>query len=283
MNNTYPFTVLRVAPDRMRGERLNVGIAVFKPGSVHIFIEFNSARLRALDPNLLSIGWDTWAQETTAFLTKLKDSNQRHHWLMHACSPIFADKDFGYFEALSENDFDERVQEMLGRLIKKPGKTPDGTPRAKKASKLNGQLKNWFKHAGVFSNDQAELSNHRVVSNFPVNVSNDLYAEFAFKNGVVHVIETFDMRGYGKLTASIQKDAALKSIVLDQAKDALDATSKRIAIVAASDYSAMKPALNMITAYSDDVISMESAADKTRFSEFLATALHRNHALPEIS
>ncbi len=54
MSEPYSWTILRVVPRVERGERINVGAAVFcrRAGYLGLAFELDEARLRALDPRL---------------------------------------------------------------------------------------------------------------------------------------------------------------------------------------------------------------------------------------
>lgn len=90
------------------------------------------------------------------------------------------------------------------------------------------------------------------------------------------------MRNHSKMSLTVQKDAAFKSIIFDHAKQVFDSASRNIAVVAAIDYGTMGTAIDMVSSYADDVIIMDSAEDKARLSEFLAKALGKDIGMPHL-
>ncbi|KAF3999190.1 DUF3037 domain-containing protein [Glaciimonas immobilis] len=272
----YYFSVLRVVPNVMRGERVNVGLVVFHPGGhdVTIHLHIIKDRLRALDPNLSAIKWDAWAMQAKESLTAIPVEN-RVHFLQTAFSPITTDTQTGWFKATSEEEVQDNIDGLLKRLVVSPQRVirieNKGLPRT---TKLQAELKNWFKAQKIMGKNMDDLSRSQIVSEYPVSLETDSYADFAFKNGALHVMETMDLRGVNYLSARLRNQAAFKSIVLDQAREVTQGGGQRIAVVSASDYSLVKPAIKMIERNADDVISMESQEDIDRLIRRLTEALH---------
>lgn len=283
-SQTYYFTVLRARPNPVRGESVNVGIAVLDPVGVRLFIKPDLQRLKVFDRNLAALPWDDLRENAWLLFKHFNTVDSQHLALKTMIAPIYADDQLGQFVAENEVDFDAQVTRLLDRLVHRPARDI-GVARAKRASapsKLNTQLRNWFKGAHVFSSNVADISKQRVVANYPVAAKNDLYAEFALKNSVVHVIETLDLRGHDKVNAHVHKETAIKSIVLDQARHSLDKSSRRIAVVSATNYGAMQPVINIVETYANDIITMASAEDRQRLADFVAQSLHSQTALPAL-
>lgn len=283
--HTYPFAVLRVQPDPVRGESFNIGLVVFVDGKVIASIDENSMRLRALDPDLAALPiWATLQQDIEGLTNGLASVDTQHYLLKSMLAPVYADQKLGEITIGDGESIEDRIEQLMQRLIRRPQRTVHGSrsTRDGRESKLNLYLRDWFKRANIYSRKVTDISNHRVVSGYPIVANNDLYAEFALKNGVVHIIETLDFRGHEKVNATVHKEAALKSIVLDQARHTLDQGSKRIAVIAASDYSAMRPAIGIVTKYADDVIAMSSSQDKQRLADFIAMSLRTQTVLPTL-
>lgn len=278
---SYPYTLLRVRPNTLRGESMNIGLVVFLDRSIIVRVEPDMARLRALDPNLPALPiWHNLAEEIGARITPLPSREMQLMMLRDFFTPIRADERLGSIEVADHVEIEAHIERLMDRLVRRQAVT-ERLPRlhVPRASRLNGQLKHWFKSAHILSRNAADLSRSKVVENFPISASHDLYAEFALKNGAVHVVETLDLRHHGKINAFVQKEAAIKAITLDQARQMLGAEGKRIAVIAADDYGAMRPAIGMLSGYADDVVTMASQADRQRFADFIATALHSDTAL----
>lgn len=281
---SYRFTMLRVRSNLLRGESVNVGIVAFVDGRLVARIDYDRARLMALDPNLVQLPlWESLQADIERIADQVPDPTVQHHMLKTLLTPIYADEQLGEMTLDDEESPADRVEALMARLVVRPrrvGRDPLPARINPRGGKLNAQIRDWFKQARLYSRNMEDLSKNRVVANFPISAANDLYAEFALKNGVVHVIETLDLRGHDKINAHVHKEAAVKAIVLDQARQALEATSQRLAVVSASDYNAMRPAIRLVELYADDVIAMASSQDRQRLADFVATSLHQTHSLP---
>jgi hypothetical protein len=271
------YHVLEATPDPIRGERLNYGLVIFTPDGARVWIEPQAVtRLKTLSPDFAR--WNA-EQEQDNLQTALNKQpvELQPSMLEMLCLKRIENKCFTFLD--EGETIEQEAQELLQRMVRTPvaGLPKVGKPRAKKVSRLQGELRTWLKKSKAFSTNMEDLSKGRVVANYPISLAQDLYADFAVKNGKLHVIETMDLRGADKLTATLKGEAAIKGITLDEAVGAVD--GQRIAIVRASDYSIAKPAILMIQRYASDVYEMDTIGDRTRLAEFFHKALHREDLL----
>jgi hypothetical protein len=276
-----PFVVLR-ATDDGRGESMNAGVILFSPTGPLVGMAPSSLRIRALHPDFAALPLKAWGARLEAALRKLAaegaDVATQLAVLPLYCQPLTPSGEPGTTLVTQDN-----ASEVLASLLewqvaaRKVNVRP--VRAAKRPSKLTTQMRAWFRTAKVFSSKATDLSKGRIIANFPVAASEDLYADFAVKNGALHVIETLDLRGIDHLTPTMRGLAALKGITLDEARQAVDGS--RIAVVSASDFSVARPAVKMVERYASALYVLESPADKTAFVDFLHAALHSS-ALPEL-
>ena len=99
-----------------------------------------------------------------------------------------------------------------------------------------------------------------------------MYADFALKNGELHIIETLDLRNVDHLTPTLRGDAAIKGFTLNQANES---AANTIAIISASDYGVAKPAISMISRWAKDIYDLSTPEEQQRFAKFMSTSLHR--------
>ena len=275
-----PFRVLRAAPDQVRGEVMNYGVVAFTPDGPNLRIDAGAVtRLRALHPNYARWNADAERDALWAALVKAPDVEGQEAILAMMCGEETIRGAAGCLIFESIEDVASHLSTRMGELMTRYVSTPlSSLPmpkkiRAKPASRLHRELRDWFKRAKAFSTNMDDLSKNRVVANYPISVAQDLYADFAVKNGQLHVMETLDLRGVEKLTPALRGEAAVKGITLDEARDGVDGC--RIAVVRASDYSVARPALRMIQRYASDIYELDTHADRQRFADFLHRALHR--------
>lgn len=280
--SSFDYFVLRLKPDPLRGESLNVGVVAFLEEGVRVVIRPDTKRLKAFHPDLLGFNWETAEGDIQSQLDRLEVRNLQEFFVKTSLAPFCIDESPGC-ASTDGSSLDDTIEAIIQRLVAPPVRTvaPIRTISKKGASPLNSDLRRWFRSAKVFSSNVSDIVKHRVVPNYPVDIESSLFAEFALQNGALHIMETLDLRGITKLSKTHFGEAAMKSVVLDQAKQ-LDNSGKRIAIVAADDYGAVKSAIHMVREYSDDVIAYASDTDRRRLADFIAGALHLDSALPAI-
>ena len=270
----FNYVLLRAVSSVLRFEMLNAGVIVFDEKNTCVRIDSSKKRLRALHPDFGRINLSLWAEQIQDELRKHPEGMQRNILPM-MCAPFIVDKVSGETigqDASSQADF------LFSQFVERQGATLTVSKNPTiKHTKLIRELRDWLKASRLFSSNVEDLSNHRVVANYPVIPVADLYADFALMNGKLHVIETLDLRGVNHLTPTMRGDAAIKGITLDEAKKYGNA----IAVFTASDYGIARPAISMISRYADDLYDLSTQTERQRFADFMATSLHHdNLALP---
>lgn len=277
------FAVLRVVPDHSRGESMNVGLVVFDDENPRVLFRAPISRLRALHPDLDSIDPVAWAAELEGILKKYSNIKDQHDAAQYFGGVVTCDTLLGNITIDEDDHSDEVVSSLLRRFVDVPDRMIAVTNRSKIArSQLNTQLRQWFRHAKLFSRRQSDLSKQKIVSDYPIVAEDDLFADFALKNGAIHIIEAIDLRGISRPTRASQGHVSVAAIMLDQARLKLPPTSRRIAITAADDYSLLRGSMNILSHYTNDVLTFESAEDRKTLSDFIAASLHVSVDLPPI-
>ena len=272
MSRTNPFVILRAVTSAPRSECLNIGIVAWSDqGNPHVLLDRSPSRLRALHPNLARIDLEGWSKRLKEELARIEGVENQIALLPHMIQPFRVDEVPGCVVS-DQAGFLSEVQSIFEKLVVSLPATIK-LPQKKKQSKLHIELRSWFRSAKLYSSRVEDLSRRRVVSNYPVDPSTDLYVDFALKNGKIHVVETLDLRGLTHVTSAVRGDAAIKSITLAEAKN-MKEVGKRIALVHASDHSIAQPAVRLIDRYADEVWHMDSSDDRQSFARFVSDALH---------
>ena len=276
-----PFVVLRAIPDELRGEVINVGLVAFLDEGPRVYFDAPKSRLRALHPDLESIDGFEWARDLEHVLSQLSNIESQLAWLNGAVSPIRGDANPGFINVSSLDDATAKIEDLLERLVLMPARRlmSSAAGRIQSHPRLHTQLRSWFRTSRIFSSRTDDLSNGLIVSRFPINVQDDLYADFALKGRVVHVIETFDFRGTARITKSTRGEVGFKAVMLDSARRSLSTESMRIAVTASDDYHAFQSLTHLIKHYADDIIAVESNEDRQRLADFLAANLRSESAI----
>jgi hypothetical protein len=273
---SLPFVFLRARPDDLRCESINVGMVVFFEQAPRVYLDAPTSRLRALHPDFDQLDLEKWGSELEAALPQVGDFRTQLLWLQGGLGAISADNDVGHLHGETEEELLSSVESLLERYVHMPERTftVKRTNAQTSGSTLHAQLRRWFRAAKVYSSKIEDLAKGRIVPGFPIDVADDLYADFALKNGAVHVIETLDLRGVERITKSLRGEAGFTAVLFDQARQRLTTDSRRIAVTAADDYSIVKPIVHLVSRYADDVVALESSSDRQRFADFIGASLN---------
>lgn len=282
MSQQLAFTLLQIVPDRLRGEVLNVGIVLHTAAGPDLRLRMLPSRLKALAPSYSRVNLEEWHQAWLAALQRFQTPEQRWAWLQDAMAPLRLAETGGTILAVTPADLEAQVEGLLERFVMPPRTFSKVARHRIRRSGLNAQLTSWLRSQHLFSTKLQDLSKNRVVSGYPLSVAEELFAEFALKNGALHVIETLDLRGHSSYTKPLRNEASHKALVLDLAQDELEASSQRIAVVAADDYGTMKPAVSMLNRKASAVVSMDSPNDRQWLADFVSKSLHLSTLLDPI-
>jgi len=271
------YHLLTAETPRPRNEHINLGIVVWQDDQPHFHVDVVPARLAALDPNyprlpiFRQLADGTLQAALSARMAELPDRAARFTLMEFLLAPMRLLPGGELYS--DDGDFAPAIERLLDALVRRPAISVKAAARPPRQTKLTRQLKDWFKQAKVMGRNMDDLSRSRVVEQYPVSVESDVYADFAYKNGNLHVIETLDLRGVDHITPSLRNNAAFKSITLDMAREVVG-EGKRLGIVAASDYASVKSAVRLFERNADDIYSLDSPNDVQRLATLLASGLH---------
>ena len=279
---TAPYVVLRAYSGQARGERLNAGIVLFTPEGPLVSISKDKVRFRALHPDFSALSTDGWAEGLQHALQSMRLSLDQQLALLPMCAHPFKPDSAVGSANLNLDDPRETLDMLTKWLVDSPDRTLPAAraEKKKRPTKLQAEIAIWLKSAKLLSSKVEDLSKGRVVLNYPIDPSADLYTDFAVKNGELHVIETLDLRGVDHLTPSLRGDAAIKGVTLDEAREKVK--GKRLAVFSASDYAVSKPAIWMFSRSADELWDMHDEKDRRKLADFISGALHTD-AIPGLS
>ena len=255
-------------PYPARAEHCAVGVLVFdEVGKARVHLATNLRKLKALDPQAsLEVLHDSlrWLVDEVNRIAGAWSAFQ------HGLSSLRFSKEPGFFRYESELEYDKQVKWLLAISAEPRSATP-GLIRSPK-SRLFIELRKTFKDYGWLGDSAQDIERHQVVTNYPVSLDEDLSADFAMKNSVLHLIETVDFRS--GVSSSKRMEARGKALVFDSAKDQNQSTACTV-IVAAADYGGIKGSMKMLNRYADRVAAYDSTADMQSLFIDWANAMHR--------
>lgn len=267
MADTFTYSLIRVVPDRRRGEWVNAGVVVYLRDRLDIRLHGNYSKLRAMAPALdtaflqtLPAAWERLCEgedsidERQALLSRLP--------LAHA-SPA------GQFCA-DAGTYEQQVQSILQDLVA----PPPAPSRKALPTRLETMLKAHFQRARLLGNGAEDIHRHLVVPRYPIDSSARLYADFALRNGKLRLTETIDFRVSLEQMRHRHGLAALKSVTLNRAA-ALhggDCVPSVVYAARTEDLDLIQHSLNMLGDYADRLYDANNESDMADYMSMMASA-----------
>src|SRR5437660_42133 len=122
MAHSYRYSVLRAIPDQRRGECVNIGVVVFKPGGgtdVRLLSSLN--KLYALDANIDVEQFEELPQMIVDWVSSTDDIERRHESLKQF--GIVTVSDLGLFQC-DDKQYEWFVDQIMNTLVKPPAHLP---------------------------------------------------------------------------------------------------------------------------------------------------------------
>ncbi len=120
---------------------------------------------------------------------------------------------FGKFEAASTAAYEEYVHHLMATLVEPE---PAIRNRTSRKYKLSNSLRIELHNRRILAQDGEDLSSHRVVRNWKIDEG--LSADFALKNGSLHLINTVDAHADSARLKRVVQDIAVSCLVLETAR-----------------------------------------------------------------
>jgi hypothetical protein len=276
MSAPFKYSLLRYQPHMSRHEVVNVGVVLFAPNGPEVRQVEDLKKLRMLDPNVS-------AAEVTRQIAALQHTLE--HLYRQGCSAEEAVKflsrgsmgpscgTVGWVEP-GEKPVPDILDELMRELVLPPARQRAATEGR---SRLHTELRLMFNQAKMLGKEPGDISNHLVVPNFPIDADLGLFAEFALRNGRLHVTETVDFRV--KDRAAKKREAESKAMVLVQALDTVgrDDLQCHVVISGAADDN-LQPSVKLLRRYADNLFVREDAADWQQYCNLMHQAAQQRAA-----
>ncbi|MFT0547834.1 DUF3037 domain-containing protein [Allopusillimonas ginsengisoli] len=272
MNKLYRYIVLRLAPDFMRGEIVNVGVVLFPANEdPKVFFMAQLQKLRAFD-----VEWSrARASEWTNFVREIV----QHSGDIEACVKslnhlgICGTNEPGMFVAGTEQELSQQLSEIRDLYV-----TPKGASQSNKRERrqrLVSELKDKFRKMNRLGRTIEDLSQHLIVPNVPVPGYPDLKTDFLFKNGVYRITQTLDYRVSVDSAHQKISEACTKSMAAQLAKKEWGTDTVKLAVVNVPEEVAeiADPHIDMLLSQGFSVFHSDNAQDLAHYYA-IATGQH---------
>jgi hypothetical protein len=272
----YKFAIVRLAPDDTRDERMNVGAVVMSEGGLDMRISRRLERARALsaaiDIEMLRRSIEN-LRDVDERLRETGTDQAGRFALLSRIGPLALSPP-GTFTAEDAAAYETRIDSILKVMV---DPEPALARPHHKRSKLFAQMKKSFRDARVLATKDETIDSHRVVRSLVLDEG--LVADFALKNGTMHVIETVDASDDESSPRRTVSEIAVSGLVLERARMTFgEQTVTRMVYSASAALEKLAaPALAAVAHQGAQIINWASHDDRLRLvhTESLATPLPR--------
>ena len=262
MAHIFKYAILMAMPNPIRGERVNVGIVVLAKDQLDVrFTELSKMRA------LTGADWQDYAGDVKARLrTAFADTSAALEFLSAnpKIDPVFHVSDFAFMRVERMDDYELRVADILKSLVMKPK-----IASKRKSTRINTEISLQLRSIKVLAGKGELIEDHRVVRDFCISKEEDLVADFALKNGSMHIMATLDLR---KSDVDLG-EAALKAITLNKAKLTYKKKAKLIGVYALNaGEERFRSHISVLREYSTDLYNWCDDGQRTAFTSYIRQA-----------
>lgn len=253
----FDYALIRYMPDPKRGEIFNIGLVVFKSSAIDIRVLSHAHKVinNLNDDKLLSF------QQSWEFLSSMVDEpNKRYDILASATQGVFLSEK-AYFSINHVNEYELKVQHLFDSLVQ-PVRTKRDIQNHN--ARFYTSIKTQFKALRILADNQTDIESHKVVTHYAINSDMDLFADFALKNGRLHVTQTVDFNVND--TKAKQKETGLKLLTFLQSKKLIENPACYFVYSASVQKEReIVHQLNMVNEYTDQLFNFESQDERKRY------------------
>lgn len=262
------YVIISHRPSINRTEHLHIGIVVRTAQGWRAHLAHDLRKLRAIDPEANAEALRDLQARIPQWLQGCQDW-QCARQKLRFWGLLVSDGEPGSMLYTDEADYLKMVQAALRSQVLPP---PRKRELREGASRLHLDLRRSFAARGWLGRDIME---HQIVERYHLD-GPMVTAEFALRNGRLHVLETIDLRGSN--VAAKRADVRAKALVLDVAAD-MEHNCARYAVIAGIDSPLADEADRLMRRYASDVLHWESQSDM----EYLMSTLAKAVGKPDIT
>jgi len=255
----YRYFLISLVPDPLRNEQINVGIIGLTKDRYECRALKDLQRVRILNPN-----YDTTANPMDSIIALLAGipSDQHESYLKHFHGDFVRVSPTAEGRAESYDRFVAAIDEIYDRLVKPIA--PVAAEAKGKVTQLKTAVKRALSSRGLLGQ---RIEEKKVVTDYAISLSENLVADFAYRNGNLNIIETIDFQVRAeRLKSDKFKEAALLSIKILEAKEQdKQAKGRLIYIPPAKDPDRILAHTHMLNKYYDSTYNFQDVNDRGRF------------------
>ncbi|GKW24367.1 hypothetical protein PEC311524_19610 [Pectobacterium carotovorum subsp. carotovorum] len=263
--NTYKYSIIRITPNPIRAETINIGFVVIKPSGPDVRVVGSFTKIKAITNSFSIDNLDNLREQLEILLTERLSLEQAVGFFQGS----IVLSSVGTFNASDDAEYELKINE-INKLYITPERSKKKTEVTQK--RIITELKDEFERIGIMGKDIEDIHNHKVVQGYPLSEPEGLYAELLLKNGIYHLTETLDFR----ILSMKQKmgESAVKAITMNTARFLWSENVKTFVVYAAHAEQEHTHArqINLVNGYADNMYNILSHDDMAKYFDHMMNA-----------
>lgn len=268
---TAEYALLLINPAIDRLDAVVVGAIVRANGSWDIRVASSVAKMQAINPSFPTsklVQTSALVKEFVATLSSFEDVRTKFAGTRLG---LIVDPFVGTFTYSSAEEYQSQVGFILSESVNPPSLAQaNAAPVSRRRNLVRRNLRAHFKAKGLWSRREEDIGKHKVVEQFSISQASGIVAEFALKNGVMHITETIDFEMQS--LAGKRLLAQAKTLVLEESRRVFGDSTRRYVVAAGSSRDDAKQSMHLLADHASDVFALESAEDMDRYVALIESA-----------
>lgn len=274
MERSFKYSVIRAVPDPRKGEVINIGILVFHAQTVDVRIAPSLSKLLALDA-AIDVDQIRDLPQTLGQWSSRFDSVEEKHAAIQNFG-IVTLSEAGSFITSPSLNYEDQLAMLMKTLVLPRGRDQSS---ATSVNRISTKLREIFKQSDILGKDEGDIRRHLVVPNYPIDREENLFAEFALRNGAYWFTETVDFRAPSKRVIDNTRVASLAAIKLIKAKKKFKKDVNSFVVYAAHSDEDAATQLSLLREYTDELVNIDDKRSMARYTQKMLTLAGPNRQL----
>lgn len=267
--NTAEYSLILMTPAVERLDSVVVGAIFCRDGGWDVRVASSIEKMKAINPQF-SLGQLTqMGLVVTEFSRGMNDLSALRKRVEGIRLGIHFSEFVGRFAFLDEADYQGQVQAVLRESVNPLAVDSSRNIISRRRNIVTRKLREHFQGRGIWSRAEGDIANHKIVERYTISEDHGVVADFALRNGVMHITETIDFE-LQNLKAR-RTEAQAKSFVLTESKRVFGADTKTYAVIAGSANDEVRKSVRLLEDHAD-VFAIESMSDMERYVEIMSAA-----------
>lgn len=263
------YSLLLINPTIDRVDTVVAGVVVRHPGGWDVRVAASAAKMKAIDPTFPDSRLVQTSELTNLIAKGLSSLPELRQALEGVRLGLILHPFVGVFSFDSQDEYHDQVRAVLGESVNPPTlASANAAPITRRRNVVRRKLRDHFRARGLWSRNDEDIDKHRVVEHFPISAAYGLIADFALKNGVMHITETIDFQVQSLTGKRIEAQA--KTLVLTEAVKVFGAGTRRYVVAAGTSQSEIQSSVALLRENAE-VFALESSEEMTRYVDRMAS------------